>query len=162
MKVMQVLYSYQQSQNKDLSFFEKQLLKQVDKVYEQYLFLLLLLVRIARYAEDDARERASKHIPVGDDLNANIRIASNAFILLLENDESFRHAVKSRKVAIPNEQELVRTLFRDLAASPEYAVYCTQEDTSFVAERSFIASVFREVLNRSAVLEQTLEEQDIN
>ncbi|TCS87806.1 NusB antitermination factor [Anseongella ginsenosidimutans] len=159
---MQVLYSYQQSQGKELSFFEKQLLNQVNKVYEQYLFLLLLLVRIAQYAEEDARERASKYIPTGDDLNANTRIASNTFILLLESDENFRQAVKSRKVFIPNEQELVRTLFRELSTSPEYAVYCSQEDRSVESERAFISVVFRQVVNRSAVLEQTLEEQDIN
>src|SRR3546814_12063844 len=60
-KVMQVLYSYQQSENKNLAFFEKQLLQQVDKVYEQYLFLLQLLISVARYAEDAALERASKY-----------------------------------------------------------------------------------------------------
>lgn len=160
-KVMQVLYSYQQSQNKDLSFFEKQLLRQVDKVYEQYLLLLLLLLRIARYAEDDARERASKYIPTSEDLNANTRIASNEFILLLENDKHFKQLLKARKVFIPNEQELVRSLFRELAATPEYAVYCKQEEFSFETERAFIAQVFR-LLNGSAVLEQALEESDIN
>src|SRR5690606_273783 len=41
-------------------------------------------------------------------------------------------------------------------------VYCSQEDHSFEAERAFIGVVFREVVNRSAILEQTLEEQDIN
>lgn len=161
-KVMQVLYSYQQSENKELPFFEKQLLKQVDKVYEHYLFLLLLLINVARYAEEDARERASKYIPTGDDLNANTRIASNSFILLLANDEEFRAVLKSRKVFIPNELELVRTLFRELAATPEYAVYCSQEDTSLEAERTFISFVFRQVIMRSPILEQTLEEQDIN
>src|SRR3546814_9883696 len=63
---------------------------------------------------------------------------------------------------MPNEQELARTLFRDLTALPEYAVYCSQEDNSFEAERAFIAVLFREVVNRSAIIEQTLEEQDIN
>jgi len=159
---MQVLYSYQQSEVKDLSFFEKQLLKHVDKVYEQYLFLLLLLIRLARHAEDDARERAAKYIPTGDDLNVNTRIASNPFILHLEENPQFLQAVKNRKVFIPNEQELVRTLFRELVATPEYAVYCLGEDTSFESERGFIAVVFRQVVNRSAILEQTLEEQDIN
>src|SRR3546814_609209 len=160
-KVMQVLYSYQQSENKNLAFFEKQLLQQVDKVYEQYLFLLQLLISVARYAEDDALERASKYLRSNDDLNVNTRIASNSFIQLLDSDPDFHAALKSRKVSIPNEQELARTLFRYLTALPEYAVYCSQEDNSFEAERAFIAVLFREVVNRSAIIEQTLEEQDI-
>src|SRR3546814_21087450 len=125
-KVMQVLYSYQQSENKNLAFFEKQLLQQVDKVYEQYLFLLQLLISVARYAEDDALERASKYLRSNDDLNVNTRIASNSFIQLLDSDPDFHAALKSRKVSIPNEQELDRTLFRALTTLPEYAVYCSK------------------------------------
>lgn len=161
-KVLQVLYSYQQSDNKDLSFFEKQLLKNVGKVYEQYLLLLLLLINIARRAEEDARERAAKYIPTGDDLNANTRIASNSFILLLESDERFQAEMKSRKIFIPGEQDLVRALFRELAGTPEYAAYCGSGNNSFESERDFIAFIFRQVFPKSAILEQTLEEEDIN
>ncbi|HYH57513.1 MAG TPA: transcription antitermination factor NusB [Anseongella sp.] len=161
-KVLQVLYSYQQSDSKDLSLFEKQLLRNVDKVYEQYLFLLALLIDIAHHAEEDAQERASKYIPTGDDLNASIRIASNPFILLLESDGHFQAELKSRKVRTAADEDLVRTLFKELTATPEYTAYCKTENSSFESEREFVSWIFRLVFPKSAALEQTLEEQDIN
>ena len=43
-KALQVLYAYQQTDQKSPPAFEKQLLKNIDTVYGQYLFLLLLLI----------------------------------------------------------------------------------------------------------------------
>ena len=52
-KVMQVLYAFQQSEIKDIKLQEKNLLASVDKVNEMYISLLSLINDVVQYAEID-------------------------------------------------------------------------------------------------------------
>ena len=45
-KVLQALYSFFQSEKTDLASADRELFRSIDKIYELYLFLLLLLKEI--------------------------------------------------------------------------------------------------------------------
>ena len=43
-KVMQALYSFFQSSHKDMNKEEKELFRNIDKIYDLYIYLLLLII----------------------------------------------------------------------------------------------------------------------
>src|ERR1700743_442201 len=98
-KVLQALYAYHQSDNKDVKQHEKLLLQSVDKVYEMYIWMLSLISEVVSYAEADADERSHKHLPTAEDLNPNLKILSNRFIVSLNKNEEYVSAVKKYKVS---------------------------------------------------------------
>lgn len=161
-KVLQILYAFHQSEKKDTAAFEKQLLKNITQVYDEYLYILLLLVEVAEYAEEAARERAAKLKPSQEDLNASTRLASNAFTVLLRSDEAFNKQVSSRKISLAGDSGLVRQLFREVSRTGEYAAYCGTEESSYESDRALMDVVFRKVFTKSTLLEQTLEERDLS
>ena len=77
---MQALYSFQQTEVKDVPLQQKYLLASIDKVFEMYISLLALIVDVVQYAEVDAIDRANKHLPSEDDLNASLKVLDNRCI----------------------------------------------------------------------------------
>lgn len=159
---MQVIYAFQQSEVKDIKQHEKNLLASVDKVFEMYVSLLALIVDVAQYAETDAIERANKHLPSEDDLNANLKILDNRFIKLLLANNAYLDAVKKYKISWNFDPELARSLFVNLKASEEYKAYLAKTDDDLHSDKDLIKFIFKKVILKSTLAQQALEEKHIN
>src|SRR5690606_5120457 len=116
----QSLYAYQVSEVKEVSRYEKALLKSVDQVYEMYIWALNLLDEVADYAWVDAEERANKFLPDESDLHASTKLASNTFIESLRRNEMYRDHVKKYRVSWSFDPEIVRAVFQQLKDSDAY------------------------------------------
>ncbi len=161
-KVLESLYAYHLSVDKDIPAFEKQLVKQVHKVYEIYLYLITLPSEVAAYAAKDAVERAAKYIPSEEDMNPNLRISGNQLISLIGENPDLKKAVRLYKVFHDDDHETVRSLFKEFKASPEYEVYGKHEDHQFKEDKEIIQFLFKKIICKSPMLEQQLEERNIS
>ena len=103
-KVLQTLYAYHLSENKVVKSFEKRLLDSVDDVYEMYIWLLTLLTEVSDYVLVDSEERANKYRPTEADLNANLKLNTNKFIMALKENPDFLINIKKYKEKNNNEQ----------------------------------------------------------
>jgi N utilization substance protein B len=160
-KVLQSLYAYQQSHSGDVKQHEKLLLQSVDKVYEMYIWMLSLISEVVEYATDDAHERANKHLPTGDDLNADLKILSNRFYLSLKQNKDFLAGLKKYKIAWDFEPELVKTLFISLKNAPEYAEYLKKTGDTLHSDKDIIKFIFKKVILKSSLAEQVFEDKFI-
>lgn len=159
---MQVLYAFQQSEVKDIKQQEKNLLASVDKVFEMYVSLLALIIDVVQYAEIDAIDRANKHLPSEDDLNANLKVLDNRFIQLLLNNSAYIDAVKKYKVSWSFDPELARSLFSTLKNSDEYKAYLVKTDDDLHSDKDLIKFIFKKVILKSTLAQQALEEKHMN
>jgi N utilization substance protein B len=161
-KVMQVIYAFQQSEVKDIKHQEKNLLASVDKVFEMYISLLALIVDVVQYAEIDAIDRANKHLPSEDDLNASLKILDNRFVQLLLKNNAYIDAVKKYKVSWNFDPELARSLFSALKNSEEYKEYLAKTDDDLHSDKDLIKFIFKKVILKSTLAQQALEEKHLN
>lgn len=161
-KVLQTLYAYQLSEDKLVKIYEKALLRNVDQVYEMYVWALNLLDEVADYVLIDADERANKFLPTEADLAPNTRLQENKFIELLRRNEQYKGAVKRYKVSWSFDPEIVRTVFFQLRDSDAYTAYLSQDDRSIAAEKDIIKFIFKKIILKSPVIEQVFEERFIN
>ncbi|MBK0382955.1 transcription antitermination factor NusB [Pedobacter sp. SD-b] len=161
-KVMQVLYAFQQSEVKDIRLQEKNLLASVDKVFEMYISLLALIVDVTQYAEIDAIDRANKHLPTEDDLNANLKVLNNLFVKILLNNNEYLTAVKKYKTSWDFDPELARSLFAALRASEEYKDYIKSSEHDLHTDKDLIKFIFKKVILKSTLAQQALEEKHLN
>lgn len=161
-KVMQVLYAFQQSEIKDTRLQEKNLIASVDKVNEMYISLLALINDVVQYAEIDAIDRANKHLPTEDDLNANLKVLQNQFIKLLLDNTEYQLSVKKYKTSWDFDPELARSLFMTLRASDEYKAYLINPVQDLHTDKDLIKFIFKKVILKSTLAQQALEEQHLN
>lgn len=160
-KVLQSLYAYYQSNSGDIKQHEKNLLQSIDKVYEMYIWMLSLISEVAGFAETDAKERANKHLPTAEDLNADVKIVSNRFITSLQQNAEFLTALKKYKVAWNFEPELVKSLFIVLKNAPEYKEYLQKTGDTIQTDKDIIKFIFKKVILKSSLAEQVFEDKFI-
>ncbi len=161
-KVLQILYAYHLSENKEVRAFEKRLLESVDEVYEMYVWLLALFIEIADYVLIDADERANKYLPTEEDLNTNTKLQDNKFINALRNNTDYLNALKKYKVSWSFDPEVGKTIFNILKSAPEYQTYLTSADGSMRAEKDIIKFIFKKIIRVTPSVEQIFEEKFIN
>ncbi len=160
-KVLQAVYAYHQTGAASVSQQEKNLLLNVDKVYEMYIWMLSLISEVVEYAEKDAEERAHKHLPTASDLNANLKILTNRFYTSLRNNKEYLAGVKKYKIEWNFDPELVKGLFRTLKYSPEYEEYLQKTDDTIQTDKDIIKFIFKKVILKSTLAEQVFEEKFI-
>lgn len=159
---MQVIYAFQQSELKDIRQQEKNLLASIDKVYEMYVSLLALIVDVVAYADTDAIDRANKHLPSEEDLNASLKVLDNRFIKLLLSNTAYIDAVKKYKISWNYDPELARSLFATLKNTEEYKAYLLKADDDLHSDKDLIKFIFKKVILKSTLAQQALEEKHIN
>ena len=161
-KVVQTLYAYGLSEDKDIKTFEKALLKNVDEVYEMYMWTLNLLDEVSDYVLIDAEGRANKFLPTEKDLSLTTKLSTNTFIESLRQNPQYGEGVKKYKISWSFDPEIVRTVFLQLKDSEAYLEYLQQEDRSIGTEKDIIKHIFKKIILKSPVIEQVFEEKFIN
>jgi N utilization substance protein B len=126
-----------------------------------YIWMLSLISEVAAYAANDAQERANKHLPTAEDLNADVKILSNRFILSLQKNKEFIAALKKYKVNWDFEPELAKSLFIILKNSTEYKEYLQKNDDTLHSDKDIIKFIFKKVILKSSLAEQVFEDKFI-
>ncbi|WP_170292226.1 transcription antitermination factor NusB [Sphingobacterium humi] len=162
-KVMQVLYAYSLSEDKNLPDFEKSLLKNVEEVDEMYIWTLNLLDEVAEYVLIDVEGIANKWIPTQKDKTfSSTKLNNNTFIDSLRQNREYLEKVKKYKVDWNYDPEIVRSIFAQLKDSETYLEYLEQEDRSIAVEKDIIKHIFKKIILKSTDVEQAFEERFIN
>ena len=143
-KVLQSLFAYHQSNSGDIKQHEKNLLQSIDKVYDMYIWMLSLISEVVGLLpQPDAQERANKHLPTGDDLNADSKILSIRFVLSLQKNKEYLAGLKKYKVAWDFEPELAKSLFTVLRNSEEYKEYPSKTGDTIQTDKDIIKFIFQ-------------------
>ena len=126
-KVMQTIYSVEsqiaesgaETSTKPVDNV-KILQKHFDQTRQLFIYLIHFITEVARYAETDARNRASKHLPTKEDLNVNIKLAGNELLWKILDHPSYKQAVKDDKPETLVNPELLRKIYLELVDSEKY------------------------------------------
>lgn len=161
-KVMQVLFTYELSEEENSSALESLLLSRIDKTKELYYVYLQYLIDICQYALVDAAKRANKYIKDEEDLNINTQIASNSCILTIQQSEAYKDIAKKYKLSHYIDTKLVRDLFHALEASQKYVKYCEIEAPSKADEIEILRYIAKKIIGTSGELDDYLSERFMN
>ena len=95
----------------------------LDQGRQLFVFLIHFITEIARYAETDSRQKASKHLPTASDLNVNTKIAGNDLLWRILEQPSYQQVVKELKPELLVNMDWVRKLYHELAETEIYKIY---------------------------------------
>jgi len=129
------------------------------QVLDLFTASVLYTIRIAQYADIDARNRASKYLTTADDLNADFRIASNSFINGLLANASFALKIKNDKIDRFVDEAYVKKIFQQLQKTPEYEQYVGEAQNTPAADKAIIQYVWEKlILESEDVMEHFTDE----
>ncbi|MGD1844857.1 MAG: transcription antitermination factor NusB [Salibacteraceae bacterium] len=160
-KAFQALYAFFQAEGGDVLKSEKEMLKSIEKIYDLYLLMLLLITEVADSARDQIETARQKRLPTHEDLNPNLRFVNNIALNILEENNAFQKLVSNKKLTWFTENDQVRKLYREIRESQEYQEYMNSNNPGFDADRKFIITIFREYMAEFEVFQQLLEDRSI-
>ncbi len=168
-KVMQTLYSVE-TQITETGGVEKSgvgepvklLQKQFDETRQLFIYLIYFLTEVARYAEKDARNRASKHLPTEMDLQVNTKIVQNELLLKIAGHPSYKQAAKEDKPQLLDNPELLRKIYQELEKSEQYKQYISNPQRDKKEEKEILEFIFADVLLPNESFTSYVEENFTN
>ena len=142
-KVMQTLYSID-SMNGDVKPGESVtiLTKKIEQSRHLFTYLVYFVTEVARYSETDARQKASKHLPTTQDLNINTKIAGNELLWKIVEEPSFKAAVAEFKPQQIIDTDLLKKIYLQLVAAPEYVEYIELQSRDKRSEKEMLEFIF--------------------
>jgi transcription antitermination protein NusB len=159
---MQALYAFFQADNKDITKGEKELFKDVDKIYDLYVYQLALLLELRHVAEVLTEDGKNKRLPTKDDLNPSLKFIENKFISRLAENIALKREMNNRRINWNNEFELVKKIYNNIKASSEYENYMNAADDSYTADRDFIIEIFKEHIADYELINHFYEEKNLH
>lgn len=160
-KVLQVLYAYYTAEHKDLAISEKELHFSINKSYELYNYLLLLIRDIVLYAESRMEIAANKRIPTSDDLNPNRRFVNNRLVKQLAGNVQLNKYINNNHISWVKYPELIKELYGLIIESPEYDEFMALNDGGYTDDKKFISKIYSDIILPNESFSQVLEEQSI-
>ncbi|RLD23061.1 MAG: transcription antitermination factor NusB [Bacteroidetes bacterium] len=160
-KVLQMQYSYEQTEDANLRSFETKLTKSIEETYNLYLYYLLLLVEFKSLAEQKIEESKSKLRPDKKDLNPSLVFVENPLLVSLTENQELKKILSKRSISWSSEMDLVRTLFNKIRTSDVYLQYLESDVSELNSDVSFILKLFKTFVVNDELLLSYFEEKSI-
>jgi len=160
-KVLQILYGFHKAEGKTYVQSEKELIFSINKSYELYHYLMLLLIDVADHARSRIEIGRQKKIPTNEDLNPNTRFIDNRFIHQLEENPALTKMVSAKKLSWIDHPEVIRGLYELISDSEEYQSYMNSEESGYEEDKKFVLKILSEIVYNYEGLYHLLEEKNI-
>jgi N utilization substance protein B len=160
-KALMALYAFNRREDENLVQAEKELLFSIEKTYDLYHYLLLLVLEIADIASEKIDQALQKRMPTAEDLNPKRRFIDNQVIAQLRKNKSFNDYITSRKLSWINNQHIPRLMFNKMLAWDKYEAYMLSDVHGYATDKKFIVNLITKLFAESEDLESNFEEQSI-
>ena len=162
-KVMQTIYTVTTLETEVKPGEPQKILQQhFDQTRSLLIYLTWFLTEVSRYAETDAHQKASKHLPTEKDLNINTKIAGNEVLWKMLEDPALKEQFASEKPALKSDNELLRKIYLLLVETSEYKVYIAQPGREKSEEKKIIEFILNNLLLANELFISHIEENFTN
>lgn len=145
--VQSTLKFYRDQVKKDTDFFRKNLVVEVEKIYDHYIATLSLVTVFAELAEADKKVSHKNFV-------------NNAWIQALKNSEALRKDALRLGRHWQNHTDDVRHWFRDVVRQDnEYLNYLDRKNPSLEDQKKFVNHLFKKVIFGKTVINDFYEEE---
>lgn len=160
-KALMALYAFNRREDDNVAQAEKELLFSIEKTYDLYHYLLLLVLEVADVASEKIDQALQKRMPSPEDLNPRRRFIDNQVIAQLRNNKSFNDYISARKLSWINYPHIPRLMFSKMIAWDKYEEYMSSEVHSYLSDKKFIINLITKLFAGSEDLDSNFEEQSI-
>lgn len=159
---MQALYAYYKNAGEaSINDIEKELFFSVNKTYDLYHYILLLIVDVCDYANKRIEKAQNKKLPSSEDLNPNTRFIENKIINQIRINNQLLRYLEAKKLSWVNHPELIKGIYENVIDSAEYKEYMMADSVNYSTDKNFVTLIYKNIIAYSEPLFSALEEQSI-
>jgi len=157
-KALQSLYSHFQSEETSIEATENHLVKNLDKLYDLYIYQLSFLTAIQQFAEESLEASKNKYIPTPEDLNPNTRFVENKFLHQIAMNKDFLLKEDNLKITWSLASDTIRNIVHEFRSSKEYVKYMQRDESTYDNDKDIILILIRNHLIKNDVMRSYFEE----
>jgi transcription antitermination protein NusB len=162
-KILQAFYAYYQSDNQSYPAGEKELSHSINKMYDMYLYLLLIFSELKRHASIKIEEtKRSKYLENNPEL-LNLNFVNNHLISALEESSQLKSISKESKISWVGdvEQDLIKKIYKSISQSEIFKEILAENNQDFKTNKLHIANLFKNEICNHDLLHHFFEEKSI-
>lgn len=160
-KALMALYAFNRREDGNLAQAETELRFSIEKTYDLYHYLLLLVLELADIAGEKIDQALLKRMPTPEDLNPKRRFIDNQLISQLRKNIEFKSYISSRKLSWINNSHIPRLLYNKMITWDVYEEYMKAETHNYLSDKKFVVKLITVLFAGSEDLQSNLEEQSI-
>lgn len=161
LKIVQLVYSYYQNGGKNIDSAEKELLFSLSKAYDLYNYLLMLIIAVTRFAEEQVERQERNNKISHSDQVVNRRFAENLFVQQLEVNKQLIDFKETQKKSWDNDKDYIKSLYNKIVTSDIYKEYMSTEESSYMADREVWRKIYKNIIMKDEEIDNVLEEQSL-
>lgn len=163
-KVLQALYSYysDEAENVNTAQLTRALDKNISKLYDLYLYLLLFVEELGNFVAQYEEEVKSRYIQNEAEITSSAKLSQNPVLRKLMQDEAFHEVVKKHAVQWQGDNDILRRVFLDLKNQEAYKDFVQMGAQNPVLEQEVLIFVIKHYTSNLSSLQQHLEEHFYN
>jgi N utilization substance protein B len=155
-KVLQELYAFYQSGNDDLAVAERSLFRNLDKIYELYIFMLLFFKEVCEFEKSFVEERLQKKYGQGE--KPTEVFSRMRFCGLLMNDRKLAAESQRLKLTWQADHQWIQNIYARLMKTPEFE----KAGKTKVDELSFLSWFLEKMVAGQEDFRNIIEEKNIH
>lgn len=159
-KVLQSIYSHLIS-GRSLQASENELWKSIKRSYDQFFYLLDLLIALLKQEEENIEIAGNKQIPTYEDLHPNTKFIDNKVINQLANNKQIRTYKQKHKIHWTEAKDFIKNILDQLKTSDVYHAYMNDPEQTYQKDKQFVISVLSEIIGETDSVYEQLEDMDI-
>ena len=158
---MQIVYAHFIVDDMGIVKSEKDLTFSIQKAYDLYFYLLLLIIAVRQYAESRIELARNKKLPTYEDLHPNTRFINNEVIRKIQESLTFSQYLSEHRMSWVNYPELIKNLYNRLIESPYYKEYMEAPMCKYENDKQLLIGFYSGELEDNDMFYDILEEQSI-
>ena len=162
-KVLQAFYAFFQSNNEDVLKGEKELFHSIEKIYDLYIFILMLFPSLKRQALIQIEE-AKRSAFLRQDIHIlKTGFVDNQLIDLIEHSELLQKISKDRKINWEGdvENDLIKKIYKEVYQTDYFKNLLQNETTSFDDDKDSLVQLYKKEICNLEKLHHFFDEKSI-
>ena len=162
-KVLQAFYAFFQSNNEDVLKGEKELFHSIEKIYDLYVFILMLFPSLKRQALIQIEEAKRSEYLRQDIHILKTGFIDNQLVDLIEQSKVLQKISKDRKINWEGdvENDLTKKIFKEVYQTDNYKNLLQNESTSFNDDKDALVQLYKKEICNLEKLHHFFDEKSI-
>ncbi len=160
---MQTVYSKQVNEMLTLEGAQKNLQRSISNAYAMYLYIFLLMTKVAAYVKEDNFKRSKKLLKTDAIAPINPIISEHPILEAISNDPHFQLYIKDAKLKPRIDSNVVLKCYQAFIKHKDYTNYCEiKSPRTDKQQYKILLSLLRKVMIQNEVFIAHLEDNFLN
>lgn len=162
-KVLQAFYAFFQSNNEDVLKGEKELFHSIEKIYDLYVFILMLFPSLKRQALIQIEEAKRSEYLRQDIHILKTGFIDNQLVDIIEQSKVLQKISKDRKINWEGdvENDLTKKIFKEVYQTDYYKNLLQSESNSFNDDKDALVQLYKKEICNLEKLHHFFDEKSI-